>query len=103
MATLSYNRDPIQNEVLNALENASNKIAKAASNFSKVCYMEGFEGGQQDTVTRYEFDYIQEDITLFKNWLSNANGRIQNDYNSIKSNADVLTSIDLNTRNQKLG
>ena len=103
MATLSYNRDPIENDVLNALENAFNKVDKAASNFSKVCYMEGFEGKHQDTITRYEFSYIKDDINSFKNWLSNANGRIQNDYNSIKSNTDVLPEINLNVRNQKLG
>lgn len=103
MATLSYNRDPIQNEVLNALQNAYNRIGNAASRFSEVCYMEGFEGEHQDTVTRYEFGYIQDDINSFKNWLSNANSRIQNDYNSIKANTDVLPETDLSVRNQKLG
>ncbi len=103
MATLSYNRDPIQNDVLSALQNAYNKIGSAAAKFSKVCYMEGFEGEQLDTATRYEFDYIQGDISSFKDWLSNANGRIQYDYDSISSSAEVLPESNLNVRNQKLG
>lgn len=103
MATLSYNRDPIQNDVLNALQNAYNRIGQAGANFDRVCNMEGFEGIHQDTVTRYEFGYIQDDINAFRNWLSNANNRIQNDYNSIRANTDVLPETDLSVRNQKLG
>lgn len=103
MATLGYNRDPLRNDVLDALQNAYNKIGSASSKFSKVCYMEGFEGTHQDTVTRYEFGYIQEDINYFKDWLNNANNRIQSDYNSISSNTDVLPESNLNSRNQKLG